>query len=122
VWCFHSTHDQGTSVAGARQNVAALQSAGGHAKLTEIDTVSHDCWTAAFGEHDLLAWMLAQRRGGPVVMEIRPWSRRFSDAIGDWTVGQAIGQVVVLALVGFGLIESLKWVRRKRMSHGGNPS
>lgn len=114
VRAFHSTHDLGSSVIGARQNVAELQAAGGHGKLTEIDTVSHDCWTAAFTDHDLLDWLLAQRRGGPIVMEMRPWYRRLNEVLGDWTMGQAIGQVVVSVLVGAALFEVLKWLHGKR--------
>jgi predicted peptidase len=116
VWVFHSTHDTGTPVDGTRENVAQLRAAGGWVKLTEVDTVSHDCWTSAFAEHHLLDWMLAQRRGGPVIMEIRPWWQRIADSLGHWTVGQAIGQVAVLGMIAAGGLEVLRWVRRKRRS------
>jgi poly(3-hydroxybutyrate) depolymerase len=113
VWVFHSTHDHLASVDDARRNVTKLRAAGGRVRLTEIDSASHDCWTAAFAEHELLDWMLAQHRGGPVVMDIRPWSRRVSDTLGDWSAGQVIGQVVVLGLLGVGLWRVLMWVGRQ---------
>jgi len=98
VWAFHSTHDTGVPVDGARQNVAQLRACGGSVKLTEVDTVSHDCWTAAFQQHGLLAWMLAQRRGSPPVMEIRPWYDRLTGALDGWSWPQIAAQLVVLVI------------------------
>jgi len=119
VWCFHSTHDTGSPVDGARQNVAELRAAGGQVKLTEIDTVSHDCWTAAFGKHQLLDWMLAQRRGSPAVMDIRPWQQRFADgvdeALAGWTWPQLAGQGTVIVLLAAGLLGLLKQVQSARL-------
>lgn len=114
VWAFHSTHDLGTSVTGARQNVAQLHAAGGHGKLTEIDTVSHDCWTAAFGQYGLLDWMLAQRRGGPIVMDHRPWWQRIKDLLDGWSVPKLIGQAVVIGLLIAGFFNVLKRLQTER--------
>lgn len=112
VWCFHSTHDIGTPVAGARQNVAELRNAGGRVKLTEIESASHDCWTAAFARYDLLAWLLTQRQGRPAVMDIRPWHGRTADWFGqrleDWTWPQLAGQLLVLALLATALTVAVK--------------
>jgi len=122
VWCFHSTHDTGAPVDGARRNVAALRAAGGEVKLTEIDTVSHDCWTAAFGTHRLLAWMLAQRRDRPAVMDIRPWQQRIADWTEQWLAGwtwmQLAGQAVVVVLLVTGSYAVLKRVRAVRLRLG----
>lgn len=59
VWAFHSTGDNPEPI---EETIAKLQAAGGNAHLTLVDSEKHDCWTAAFQEHDLLKWMLAQSR------------------------------------------------------------
>lgn len=59
VWAFHSTGDNPEPL---EETIAKLQAAGGNAHLTLVDSDKHDCWTAAFQEHDLLKWMLAQSR------------------------------------------------------------
>jgi len=119
VWCFHSTHDTGSPVDGARQNVAELRAVGGQVKLTEIDTVSHDCWSAAFGKHRLLEWMLAQRRGSPAVMDIRTWDQRtadwFDQRLAGWTWPQLAGQAVVIVLLVVGVFGLLKQLQSARL-------
>jgi pimeloyl-ACP methyl ester carboxylesterase len=59
VWAFHSTDDKPEPI---EETIAKLQAAGGNAHLTLVANDKHDCWTAAFQEHDLLKWMLAQSR------------------------------------------------------------
>jgi pimeloyl-ACP methyl ester carboxylesterase len=121
VWTFHSTDDIESSVTGARRNAANLRAAGGNVKLTEIDSASHDCWTAAFHKHQLLDWMLAQRRGGPIVMDVRSWDQRLADLFAGWTVPQLIGQVVVIGLLSagsFGFLKRLQTERRIRWPSG----
>jgi poly(3-hydroxybutyrate) depolymerase len=65
VWAFHAAADPEVPVDGADKTVAAFQAAGGVAHLTKTKDSRHDCWTKAFGDHDLLNWLLAQRRGDP---------------------------------------------------------
>jgi dienelactone hydrolase len=63
VWAFHAEADPEMSADGAVRTIAALKAAGGKASLTMTKDDRHDCWTKAFGSHDLLFWLLAQRIG-----------------------------------------------------------
>lgn len=63
VWAFHSTGDKPETV---RKRVSELQTLGGNSHLTEIPVNAHACWHQAFGEYELLKWMLAQNRGSGV--------------------------------------------------------
>lgn len=63
VLAFHSKYEVSPSPEPVRQSVAAINAAGGHAELVEIESNQHDCWTAAFEDHHLLDWLLRQRRG-----------------------------------------------------------
>ncbi|HEY1601865.1 MAG TPA: hypothetical protein VGG64_19845 [Pirellulales bacterium] len=100
VWAFHSARDSSTTIAGVRRSVAALRDAGGRAHLTEIDSVEHDCWTPAFGDYDLLEWLLAQHRGqnalAPGAISFRGHLRL---ALRGWSAWQlAVAVLVPLAL------------------------
>ena len=59
IWTFHSAGDNPEPM---QEAIAQLQTTGSNAHLTLIDGDKHDCWTAAFQEHDVLKWMLAQSR------------------------------------------------------------
>lgn len=59
IWAFHSTGDKPEPI---EETIATLEAAGGSAHLTLVTNDKHDCWTAAFQEHDLLKWMLVQSR------------------------------------------------------------
>ncbi len=63
IWVFHSTNDPMTPIGPAQQTVSLLTELGGIVHLTEVDSDYHDCWTSAFLDHDLMGWLLAQRRG-----------------------------------------------------------
>lgn len=63
IWAFHSIHDPNTPIGPDQQAVNLLRDLGGIAYLTEVDSRYHDCWTSAFLDHDLMSWLLAQRRG-----------------------------------------------------------
>jgi predicted peptidase len=65
IWAFHSSNDALTPIEPVHQTVGLLQELGGIVHLTEVDSAYHDCWTAAFEEHDLMGWLLAQNRGQP---------------------------------------------------------
>lgn len=75
IWAFHCTRDPTTSPEGVRNTVAKLQALGGDVALTEIDSASHDCWTAAFRDYSLGEWLLSHQRGknGGYPPGIRPW-------------------------------------------------
>lgn len=68
IWAFHQGHDTVTPPEGDREIVSRINQAGGHAHLTETEpkpgaTFSHNCWSAAFENYDLLNWLLDQRLG-----------------------------------------------------------
>lgn len=63
IWAFHNTQDTVPPPDGDKRIAAAVAAIGGNMHLTLLPTGGHDCWTAAFQTHDVLAWMLAQHRG-----------------------------------------------------------
>lgn len=67
VRAFHSKYEISPSPEPVRRFVEAINAAGGNAKLIEIESNQHDCWTAAFDQHRLLEWMLLQTRGMPPI-------------------------------------------------------
>ena len=62
IWAFHSRDETYIPRAGTEEMVAAVKKAGGNVHLTLIPSTSHDCWSTAFQQHDILAWLLSQRR------------------------------------------------------------
>ena len=66
IWAFHSRDETYVPRVGTEEMVAAVKSAGGNVNLTLIPSTSHDCWTAAFQQHEILAWLFAQRRGARI--------------------------------------------------------
>jgi lysophospholipase L1-like esterase len=49
--------------------IAALKQAGGNPLYSEYPGVSHDSWTAAYQEPELLPWLFAQKRGSVLGFE-----------------------------------------------------
>jgi predicted peptidase len=95
IWAFHSSRDSTLSPERDRAMIAGLAKAGGVARLTEIDSTDHDCWTAAFRDHHLMSWLLAQHRNGPI-----------------WQWWQILLQIVVI--VGFvGFARLVYWLFRR---------
>jgi predicted peptidase len=62
IWCFHGDADKVVPVERSRTMVAAIRTAGGEPKYTELPGVGHDSWTYAYRESGLLDWLFAQRR------------------------------------------------------------
>jgi predicted peptidase len=117
VWAFHSTYDPGTPVEGVRRTVAALKEAGGIVHLTEVDTQSHDCWSAAFNEHELLSWLLSQQRGKaqrpPGSLSLGGRVRGlWRSLMADWTPAQLAAQIGLPLLI----LLAVWSVRRKRQA------
>jgi predicted peptidase len=46
----------------SREMVEAVRAAGGNVKYTEFPGVGHNSWDAAYGDAEVIAWMLAQRQ------------------------------------------------------------
>jgi predicted peptidase len=65
IWAFHNLDDFMTPPDGDKAMVAAVNEVGGNACLTFPPSpgYKHDSWTAAFQKHNIMEWMLAQRRG-----------------------------------------------------------
>jgi predicted peptidase len=75
IWAFHNRNDKEASPDGVKRMVAAVEKAGGNVHLTLLEGKwresseawsewwwSHDCWSEAFRQFDIMAWMLAQNR------------------------------------------------------------
>jgi lysophospholipase L1-like esterase len=62
VWAWHGDADQTVPVGRSRAMVKAINSAGGSAKYTELEGVAHNSWSAAYGDEDLVRWLLTKRR------------------------------------------------------------
>jgi pimeloyl-ACP methyl ester carboxylesterase len=60
VWAFHNSGDGPEQI---RATIAAINSAGGSAYLTEFPLSHHDSWTPATSQYDIFAWLFSQRRG-----------------------------------------------------------
>lgn len=67
IWAFHVTGDRGTNVKLVRRTVADVSEFGDVCWLTEIPGQNHDCWTIAFRDYNVLAWLLEQQQGKSVV-------------------------------------------------------
>ncbi|ARU41282.1 hypothetical protein CCB80_09095 [Armatimonadetes bacterium Uphvl-Ar1] len=58
LWAFHGDADQAVKIEDSRQAVAAINAAGGKAKLTEYPGVGHNSWDNAYQNESLGAWFL----------------------------------------------------------------
>jgi predicted peptidase len=65
-WVFHGADDEIIPATESRAMVAALRAAGGNVRYTEYAGVRHNSWERAYGEKELIEWMLAQRRSPPL--------------------------------------------------------
>lgn len=62
LWAFHGDADAVVSVEDSRRLVARVRELGGEARLSEYAGVGHDVWRPAFGDPELLRWLVTQRR------------------------------------------------------------
>lgn len=63
VWAFHGADDPVIPVTQSRSMVAALKAAGGRVRYTEYPGQGHEIWDLAYGDPELVRWMLLQRAG-----------------------------------------------------------
>ncbi len=63
VWAFHNIDDPASPIQYVRNTVDELKHVGGKVHLSELNAESINCWSTAFGEYNLLDWILLQRRG-----------------------------------------------------------
>jgi len=61
VWAFHGSQDGVVLPKRSRDMVAAINSAGGHAKLTEFP-IGHHAWKPAYKEKEHWDWLLRQKK------------------------------------------------------------
>ena len=75
IWALHNTKDTVPPPDYDKRTVAAVAAVGGNVHLTLLPAEGHDCWTAAFQTHNILAWMLSQLRGDFcwTPPDCRPW-------------------------------------------------
>jgi predicted peptidase len=62
VWAFHGDQDNTVKPGRTRSMIEALKKAGGNPKYSELPGVSHNAWSPAFANPDLLPWLFAQKR------------------------------------------------------------
>lgn len=61
VWAFHGTADSVVPVAQTRQMVAAMRQGGGEVRFNEYAGADHNSWDRAYGEPELVPWLLSHR-------------------------------------------------------------
>lgn len=61
IWTFHGAIDNVIKVERTRTMVEALKQAGGTPRYTEFPDVSHNCWSKAFSDPELLPWLFSQK-------------------------------------------------------------
>lgn len=64
TWAFHGADDRVVQPEESRRMVAALERAGGDARLTIYPRIGHDSWTPTYADPRLYAWFLGHRRRG----------------------------------------------------------
>ena len=62
VWAFHGTDDFCVPFRNSFYMVERLRRGGGNVMLTALEGYPHDCWTHAYSETELIAWLAAARR------------------------------------------------------------
>lgn len=62
VWAYHGSEDPVVFPEESRKMVDAVNNAGGHAKLTICDGVSHNSWINAYSNRELFDWLMSQKR------------------------------------------------------------
>ncbi|HMS16175.1 MAG TPA: GDSL-type esterase/lipase family protein [Planctomycetota bacterium] len=101
LWAWHGDADQVVPVARSRVMVEALRAQGGSPRYSELAGVGHNSWSQAYGDPELVPWLLQARQpaGGytecldvlkPPAADGRPTLVVFGDSIteaGDSPVG-----------------------------------
>ena len=62
LWVFHGARDDVSPPRNARELVAALKAVGSPIRYTEYADMGHDTLARAYGEPELIDWLLSQRR------------------------------------------------------------
>jgi predicted peptidase len=63
LWVFHGDADKNVPVDCSRRMVEAIRKTGGRKyKYTEYPRVAHNSWDKAYGDQEMVAWLLSQRK------------------------------------------------------------
>lgn len=62
IWCFHGDADPVVSVELSREMVSAVRESGGTVRYSELPGITHNSWDPAYGDPEVISWMLAQRK------------------------------------------------------------
>jgi len=62
MWVFHGGADPVVTPDKSRTMVEAIDAAGGEIQYTEYEGVGHNSWDNAYGDPDLMTWMLSQSK------------------------------------------------------------
>ena len=62
IWAFHGKKDSVVMVKRSQEMVKLVQEAGGNVKYTEYPELNHNSWDETYGDAEVIAWLLAQRR------------------------------------------------------------
>lgn len=65
TWVFHGDRDNIIPVSESREIVAALEALGAPVRYTEYEGVMHNSWDRAYGDADLMPWLLRHRTANP---------------------------------------------------------
>lgn len=65
IWTFHGDADPIVPLNNSVEMVDKVNAAGGNARLMICHNMVHNCWDFAYGETDLLDWLIAQKRENP---------------------------------------------------------
>jgi predicted peptidase len=103
IWAFTSTHDGPMPIARLQTIAAGARVSG---MVTVVRTPSHDCWTAALGQHRAWRWLLDQRRGRRV--------RRFSQSTVGRYLTRSQASVAGAALLLLGGVGAKRLMRGRR--------
>lgn len=64
IWAFHGADDKVVPPAQSSRTVALIKKAGGtRVKYTEFPDTGHGCWDKVYGDPEVIAWLLSQRKG-----------------------------------------------------------
>ncbi len=70
TWVFHGRRDTAVPVGRSLKMVKAIRQAGGSPTLTIYRDKGHDSWTVTYDNEQFYRWLLANRRGKPLVMPV----------------------------------------------------
>lgn len=62
IWAFHGAEDSVVPLLQSQEMVAAVNRAGGHAKLTVYPKANHDAWTETYNNEKLYEWLLSHSK------------------------------------------------------------